>query len=74
MSLGETDAEMFEVPGIRVDDLLCKLGGRIDFIKIDVEGAEPLVIKGARRAIETNPRLQIVMEWSPGPPASIRMI
>ncbi len=35
-------------------------------MKVDVEGAEPLVFRGAREAISRNPQLTIVMEWSPG--------
>ena len=64
--LGEPAVEPFEVTGVRIDDLAERLGGRIDFIKIDVEGAEPLVLAGAKETIRRNPRLTIVMEWSPG--------
>jgi len=49
-----------------VDILAERLGGRVDFIKIDVEGAEPLVIAGARDTIADNAHIVIVMEWSPG--------
>lgn len=35
-------------------------------VKIDVEGAEPLALRGARRAVAANPQVRIVMEWSPG--------
>lgn len=65
--LGEPPAEPFTVAGVRIDDLMAeRMHGRIDFIKIDVEGAEPLVLAGAREAIRRNPGLAIVMEWSPG--------
>lgn len=64
--LGEPPVEAFTVPGIRVDDLLDRFDGRLDFIKVDVEGAEPLVLRGAERTVATNPQLSIVMEWSPG--------
>ena len=62
---GEAPPEPFDVAATPIDDLLDDLGGRIDFIKIDVEGAEPLVFRGARRAIAQNPGLIILMEWSP---------
>jgi FkbM family methyltransferase len=64
--LGEPPSEPFEVSGIRIDDLLPRLDGRVDFIKIDVEGAEPLVLRGACETIKRNLQLTIIMEWSPG--------
>ena len=39
-------------------------GGRVDFMKIDVEGAEPLVWRGMRRVLSDNDRIEIVLEWS----------
>ena len=50
----------------RADILLPEFNGRVDYVKIDVEGAEPLVVRGARAIIANNPQVQIVMEWSPG--------
>jgi FkbM family methyltransferase len=64
--LGEPASEPFEVVGLRIDDLLPRFDGRVDFIKIDVEGAEPLVLRGAHETVRCNPHLMIVMEWSPG--------
>lgn len=65
-ALGEPQSEEFTVDSVRIDSLLPKMNGRVDFIKIDVEGAEPLALRGAEQTIERNPQLQIVMEWSPG--------
>lgn len=65
-TLGEPQSEEFTVDAIRIDSLLQKMNGRVDFIKIDVEGAEPLALRGAEQTIAQNPQLQIVMEWSPG--------
>lgn len=48
-----------------LDMLLPQFEGRLDYIKIDVEGAEPLVLSGARQTIANNPNVQIVMEWAP---------
>lgn len=64
-AMGEPEVEDFTAPGVTVDALFDSLGGRLDFLKIDVEGAEPLVIEGARRAIVANPALRVLMEWSP---------
>ena len=49
-----------------LDRLQDRLNGRIDIIKIDVEGAEPMVLAGTREIVERNPSLAIFMEWSPG--------
>lgn len=65
-TMREAPEEPFQVPGLRIDDLLPRLGGRVDCLKIDVEGAEPLVFEGARETIAANPRIEIIMEWSPG--------
>jgi len=64
--MAEPPVEPFEVASVRVDDLAQEFGGRVDFLKIDVEGAEPLVLSGAERVIAQNPDLNLVMEWSPG--------
>jgi hypothetical protein len=63
--LGEAPAEPFETDAFAVDDLLPRFRGRIDFMKVDVEGAEPLVFRGMGKTLEANPQIRIVMEWSP---------
>jgi len=63
--LGESESTAFEIPAVTIDGIAKKLSGRVDFMKVDVEGAEPLVFAGAKRTIAENPQLQIVMEWSP---------
>jgi len=63
---GEPPTEMFVVPCFTIDSLLPKVGGRVDFIKIDVEGAEVMAFKGAHETIRSNPQVKIIMEWSPG--------
>jgi FkbM family methyltransferase len=64
--MGEPPSEPFVVKGRRVDNLLPQANGRVDFMKIDVEGAEPLVFEGARNTIAANPNLTIITEWAPG--------
>jgi len=65
-AMGELSSEAFAVKGLRIDDLLPQMDNRVDFMKVDVEGAEPLVFEGAQRTIAANPYLIIVAEWSPG--------
>jgi len=40
-------------------------GTRVDFIKIDAEGAEPYILQGAARLLRDNPNVQIMMEFAP---------
>lgn len=65
-AFGEPPVTPFETEAIRLDDLADELQGRVDFIKVDVEGAEPLVFRGGAVMISRNPQAVIVMEWSPG--------
>jgi FkbM family methyltransferase len=64
--LGETPSVEFSARGVSLDQFSRNFAGKLDIIKIDIEGAEPLAIAGAKTVIEANPDLQIVMEWSPG--------
>lgn len=66
VALGEAPATAFEVPCVSLDELADRLDGQVDFVKIDVEGWEPAVLRGARRMVAANPAINIVMEWSPG--------
>jgi FkbM family methyltransferase len=65
-SMGEPASVAFEVASLPLDALLPEFGGRVDYLKIDVEGAEPLVFRGARTLIANNTHVKIVSEWSPG--------
>ena len=50
----------------RLDDLLDRLSVKtVDLIKMDVEGAEFLVVQGMTRMLEANPRLRIMTEFWP---------
>lgn len=60
--MGEPPQEPFTVRCSTLDE---EFPGRVDFLKIDVEGAEPLVFRGAAKLIANNPGIHIVMEWSP---------
>ena len=52
------------VEAISLDDYK-PVGSRVDFIKIDAEGAEPFILRGASRVLSENPHVQIMMEFAP---------
>ena len=48
-----------------VDDFLAeRLINRVDIIKMDIEGAEPLVLKGMEKTFAANPGLKVILEFS----------
>lgn len=54
-----------EVPAVRLDDLLGPLLPGLDLLRMDAEGSELLVLRGAEALIRRSPGLRILMEWSP---------
>ncbi len=61
----KSNAQAISVPVRRGDDLLAELGATPDVIKIDVEGAEPLVLAGLHKSL-TSPSVRLFVEFSPG--------
>ncbi len=55
------EIERFQVEAVRLDDLAC---GRVDMIRIDAEGSEPFILRGAEALLKANPDVVICMEWS----------
>ena len=53
--------EAYRVEAVRLDDLDC---GPIDMIRIDAEGSEPFILRGAADLLNANPDVVICMEWS----------
>jgi FkbM family methyltransferase len=53
---------LVEVEGVRLDDLFPT--ERIDFIRTDAEGSEPLIVAGAYGILERNPDIKLCIEWS----------
>jgi FkbM family methyltransferase len=54
-------AEGAEVDAVPLDEVLPDTV--VDLLKVDVEGAEPLVLRGARALLERSPRLLAVVEF-----------
>ena len=53
-----------EVEGISLDEYLSD-GTRVDLLKIDAEGSELEIIRGARRVLTQNPDINLIIEYSP---------
>ena len=53
--------ERFEVSAVRLDDLDC---GTVDLIRLDAEGSEPFILRGAEGLLKANPGVVVCMEWS----------
>ena len=60
---GEAYSERTAVNAVRLDDVLASVPS-VDFLHMDIEGAEPLAIAGARQLLERSPNLRILTEWS----------
>jgi FkbM family methyltransferase len=60
--LGECPATPFTAKSSTLDTLFSQ---PIHFLKVDIEGAEPLLFRGAKGIIANSPDLRIIMEWSP---------
>jgi FkbM family methyltransferase len=52
-----------KVPTLALNDRFAE-GQRVDLVKIDVEGAEPLVYRGMSRILRENPEIVLILEWS----------
>ena len=55
-----------EVPTVAIDEFFGDTIAQLDFLHMDIEGAEPLAVRGARALIARSPTLRIVCEWSVG--------
>jgi hypothetical protein len=56
-------ARSFLVPTISLDESFPP-GARVDLVRIDVEGAEPLVWRGMQRVLLDNPSIEVILSWS----------
>lgn len=57
-------ADRIAVPTVAVDDVLAELGLGPTLIKIDAQGAEPLILRGLTRSMQT-PGLAMLVEFWP---------
>lgn len=60
------EPQRYRVRTVAIDDCLDQLGiGRVDIVKMDIEGAELDALRGMRRTIAASPGLALVMEYNP---------
>ena len=60
----EDTTETIDIQSVRLDSLVAP-GGRVDLVKIDVEGAELAVWLGMQRVVADNPDIAVVLEFGP---------
>jgi len=60
---GSEYAKRVQVPTIALDEKLSNLS-KVDFLHMDIEGAEPLAMWGARALLERSPGIRIIREWA----------
>jgi hypothetical protein len=53
------------VEAVSLDDYFKAYAGKVDFIKMDIEGAEGLALKGMPLLLSRNKNLKIIMEFRP---------
>lgn len=54
-----------EVEGVSLDSYFPEQMRRIDFIRMDAEGSEPRILRGAVRLLKQNPEISILCEFDP---------
>jgi FkbM family methyltransferase len=60
----EDYSEKIEAPAVRLDDTLGDRLASVQLMHLDIEGAEPLALRGAQALVERSPELKIITEWS----------
>jgi FkbM family methyltransferase len=54
-----------EIDATTLDDALAAYPGRVDFIKMDIQGSEPGALLGMHRTLARNPRVKMISEFWP---------
>ena len=62
-AVAQVSETSYRCQAIALDDYLPP-GTRVDFVKMDAEGAEPLIIAGMQRVLSDNPAICLVLEVS----------
>ncbi|WP_313574834.1 FkbM family methyltransferase [Brevundimonas sp.] len=55
------DGQTLSVEAVRIDDQEL---GQADLIRIDAEGSEPFILRGAEQTLRANPDIILCLEWS----------
>ena len=61
----DDERESIEVESVTLDSFFGGYDGKIDFIKIDIEGSEPRALAGMKELIKTQDKLSIISEFWP---------
>jgi len=57
--------EFVEIKTVKPDDYFENYNGKIDFIKMDIEGSEGLALQGMSKILEKNKNIKIFTEFNP---------
>jgi FkbM family methyltransferase len=66
VEVAQIDGEKVSPSGVAVRPLDLLIQGRLDFLKVDIEGFEPECWKGMRSLWEGNPQMVVLMEYAAG--------
>lgn len=61
----EGDTREIEIDAVKLDEWLVGKANRVDVVKIDVEGAEVLVLESMRRILTENRDVRLIVEFFP---------
>ncbi len=64
--VNQVETRTFTVETVALDDFLPQHDiTTVDFIKMDIEGAELMALRGLKQIIHQSPRLRLIMEYNP---------